>query len=131
MYKIFKIIVFITVIPPVLFVAFVFIAAFIPSDPEPLEVIFKESCGVELPYSYVVLEREPSRGFASQGVSYSEKGVVQVHLKDASDILSSLEINPDYKLQAGVFENFKVGKKLGLCQVSTLSGYVNYQYAIW
>ena len=89
-----------------MFVAFVFIAAFIPSDPEPLEVVFKESCGVELPSGYVVIEREPSRGFAPQGVSYSEKGVVQVHLKDASDILKSLEINTDYKLLEGAFENF-------------------------
>ena len=131
MYQIFKIVVYITVIPALLFVAFVFIAAFIPSDPEPLEVVFKESCGVELPSGYVVIEREPSRGFAPQGVSYSEKGVVQVHLKDASDILKSLEINTDYKLLEGAFESFIVGKKLGICQVSTISGYVNYQYAVW
>ena len=114
-----------------MFVAFVFIAAFIPSDPEPLEVVFKESCGVELPSGYVVIEREPSRSFAPQGVSYSEKGVVQVHLKDASDILKSLEINTDYKLLEGAFESFIVGKKLGICKVSTISGYVNYQYAVW
>ncbi|QTH64269.1 hypothetical protein J1N51_01940 [Psychrosphaera ytuae] len=131
MYQIFKIIIYVTIIPPLLFVGFVFIAAFIPSDPEPLEVVFKESCGVDLPFGYVVIERQPSRGFAPQGVSYSEKGVIQVDLKHASDILHSLEVNTDYKLQQGSFENFEVGKKLGICQVSTLSGYVNYQYAVW
>ncbi|MBE0357343.1 hypothetical protein PPHE_b0635 [Pseudoalteromonas phenolica O-BC30] len=114
-----------------LIVAFIFIAAFIPPDPEPLEVVFKNSCGVELPYSHIVIEREPSRGFAPQGASYSEKGVVQVNLEDASDILSSLEGNTDYKLQEGVFEKFQIGKKLGTCKVSTLSGYVDYQYAVW
>ena len=131
MYKVFKIFVYITVVPPLLFVLFVFIAAFIPSEPEPLAVVFEESCGVELPFGYVVIEREPSRGFAPQGVSYSEKGVVQVHLKDASDIQSYLEISVDYKLHEGAFENFKVGKKLGVCQVSTLTGHVKYQYAVW
>lgn len=131
MYKIFKIFIYVTVIPPLLFVLVVFVAAFMPSDPEPLESVFKESCGAELPYGYVVIEREPSRGFAPQGVSYSEKGVVQVHLKDAAKILNSLEINTEYKLQEGVFETYEIGKKLGICQVSTLSGYVNYQYAVW
>jgi len=131
MYKILKIVVYITVIPPLLFVLFVFITAFIPSEPEPLEVVFKESCGMELPFGYVVIEREASRGFAPQGVSYSEKGVVHVNLKDASDILSYLEINSDYKLKEGAFESFRVGKKLGICEVSTFTGYIKYQYAVW
>lgn len=131
MYQIFKTVVYVTVIPPILFFAFVFIAAFIPASPEPLEVVFKESCGVELPSGYVVISREPSRGFAPQGVSYGEKGTVQVHLKDAPSILNSLESNTNYMLKDGAYEYFEVGKKLRICRVSTLSGYINYQYAIW
>lgn len=131
MYRVFKLFVYLTTLPFLLFVAFVFLVALLPSNPEPMEMVFKESCGAELPTGYVIIEREPARGFAPQGVSYSEKGVVQVHLKDAARVLRLLEANDNYKAQAGAFEQFIVGKKLGICKVSTLSGYINYQYAEW
>ena len=131
MYKIFKIIVFTLTIPPILVLAAVFVVALLPASSKPLDAVFKQACGVDLPNGYVVEEREPSRGFANQGVTYSEKGAILVSLKDAKLILENLNQNYDYKLRDGEYEKFVVGKTLGICQVSTLSGYINYTYAVW
>ena len=109
----------------------VFVTAFVPATPEPLDIVFKEACNVSLPNGYIIVERNPSRGFATQGVTYSESGVIQVHLKDVAPIQEALQSNNEYRVEDGVYEKFLIGKKLGRCKLSALSGYVHYSYAKW
>jgi len=132
--SILKIFAYIVILIAVGFVSLILIALFIPASPsEPMHSVFKKACGSELPVRAVIIKREPVNSFVPQGFSYSESGIIQVSSEQASVILSDLEQNPEYQLdyEYSFYERFIVGDTLGICKVSKLSGYIDYQYTVW
>jgi len=132
--SIIKIILYVIFIPPLLFIILFVIALFLPSSPnEPMEDVFRKACGSELPVRSVIIKRDPVQSFLPQGFSYSESGTIQVSLEHASAILSKLEKSSEYHLdyEFNYYQKFVVGDTLGICKISKLSGYIDYEYTVW
>jgi hypothetical protein len=129
--RIFKVILGIIIVSPLLVLVLLILALVWPTTPLPIEDVFLGACSSDYDSEYAVGKRPHSFSMFPQGSWYDESGEVTVSKEAASNIYNQLAENSEFKLSNGHFEKIIVGKVLAHCTVDLESGQIKYKYVLW